>query len=273
MDQDARTVQDLEVITRELAKTKLDSLSSTDLIDTPKSVSTLVDVLYSQPTAPPSIFIDLEGVLLSRHGSISILQIFIQPENRTYLVDIYTLRDKAFLTPGACDNTLKDLLETDTIPKVFFDVRNDSDAMFSHFQVRLAGIQDLQLMELATRRFNRKFVNGLSKCIENDCPMTPDERSHWKEVKERGVKMFAPEKGGSYEVFNKRPLPRDIWIYCVQDVQFLPRLWSHYNARMSKTWRSRVAEASRERVITSQAPTYNGKGRQKALAPQGWAYY
>jgi exonuclease 3'-5' domain-containing protein 1 len=59
------------------------------------------------------------------------------------LVDIYTLGDKAFPTIGAGGRTLKGILESDSIPKVFFDVRNDSDALFSHFQIRLAGIHDL----------------------------------------------------------------------------------------------------------------------------------
>ncbi|KAK8869150.1 3' 5' exonuclease [Apiospora arundinis] len=264
----------VEAITEVLAKTELGDVPQTGLINTPAAIAALVDNLYDQPTTSPSLFLDLEGVNLSRHGSISILQIFVRPQNRTYLVDVHTLGNRAFSTPGkACKETLKGLLESDTIPKVFFDVRNDSDALFGNFQVDLAGIQDLQLMELATRAFNRRHINGLSRCIERDCPMTSGERHDWNHIKEQGVKLFAPEKGGSYEVFNERPLPEKVRLYCVQDVQFLPRLWSYYHAKLSEKWKTRVLAASKDRVILSQTPDFNGKGKHMALAPKDWSRY
>jgi exonuclease 3'-5' domain-containing protein 1 len=56
----------------------------------------LIDVLNDFPTSPLLLYVDLEGVYLSRHGSISILQLLISPGNGTYLIDIHTLGDKAF---------------------------------------------------------------------------------------------------------------------------------------------------------------------------------
>lgn len=263
---------ELEAVTASLAGISLGSLPESGLIDTPAALAILVDILYGQPTTPPSLYIDLEGVNLSRTGTVSILQIYLLPTNRAYLVDVHTLGHQAFSTRGgATGHTLKEILESDTIPKVFFDVRNDSDALYSHFQISLAGIQDLQLMELATRRFTRRCVNGLSKCIEHDAPMVSSERMAWKATKDQGLRLFAPERGGSYEVFNERPLSEEIRRYCVQDVKFLPRLWSHYKAQMSSIWEAKVREASKDRVALSQTPAYNGKGRHMALAPMGWA--
>jgi exonuclease 3'-5' domain-containing protein 1 len=46
------------------------------------------------------------------------------------LIDIHILGGKAFSTAGASGKTLKGILESDSIPKVFFNVRNDSDARF-----------------------------------------------------------------------------------------------------------------------------------------------
>ncbi|KAJ6779705.1 hypothetical protein PWT90_07316 [Aphanocladium album] len=120
---------------------------------------------------------------------------------------------------------------------VIFDVRNDSDALYKHFNIRLAGMQDLQLMEVATRSFGRKHVNGLAKCIERDASLSPAERQRWKDCKETGVRLFAPERGGSYKVFNHRPLSKEILQYCVQDVHFMPRLWAYYNGKMTPQWR------------------------------------
>ncbi|KAK4666161.1 hypothetical protein QC763_608330 [Podospora pseudopauciseta] len=243
------------------------------LIDTATAMSALVDILNGQPITPPSLYIDLEGVNLSRHGTISILQIYVLPLRRAYLIDIHILGEKAFSTlSSTTGRTFKDILESETIPKVFFDVRNDSDALFSHFQIRLAGVQDLQLMELATRTFSRRVVCGLARCIEHDASLSASERSSWMATKERGTRLFAPERGGSYQVFNERPLNEEIRRYCVQDVHLLPRLWAHYYSKLTKAWERRVCEASRDRVALSQTPGFNGKGRHMALAPAGWSW-
>jgi exonuclease 3'-5' domain-containing protein 1 len=110
-----------------------------------------LDTLTDLPTSPSSLYVDAEGIHLSRRDSISILQLLVSPDNRTYLIDIYALGDKAFSTAGATGQTLKGILESDSIPKVFFDVHCDSDVLFRHFRINLTGIHDIQLMELATR--------------------------------------------------------------------------------------------------------------------------
>jgi len=263
--------KDLSALVDSLQKSNLDETLPTGLIDTCTAIADLIDVMAKLPTSPPSLYIDLEGVDLSRRGSISILQVHVSPDNRTYLIDIHTLGDEAFSITGASGQTLKGILESDSIPKVFFDVRNDSDALFSHFEISLAGVHDIQLMELATRTFSRRCVNGLAKCIERDMSLAMNEREAWKETKEKGRNLFAPERGGSYEVFNARPLSEDVMLYCVQDVHFMPKLWQYYNSKMTVRWAAKVQKAVRERVALSQTAKYNGKGKHMALAPLGWA--
>ena len=158
-----------------------------------------------------------------------------------------------------------------SIPKVFFDVRSDSDALYSHFGIKLAGIQDLQLMELATRSFSKKLVHGLAKCIERDAPMTDSEKNSWKVGKEKGRRLFSPAQGGSFEVWNDRPLSGEIMQYCVHDVQFLARLWSEYNRRLTSLWASRVEAEVRQRIVDSQSADFIEKGMPRTLAPAGWA--
>lgn len=243
---------------------------SPTLVDTAKALSDMVGMLQGLPTEPPSLYVDLEGVNLSRFGTISILQLHVLPTKRTYLIDIHSLRDTAFSTSADNGWTLKKVLESDIIPKVFFDVRNDSDALHSHFGIRLAGVQDLQLMELATRTFSKRTVNGLSRCIERDADLSASERISWMKTKNVGVRLFAPEKGGSYEVFNERPLRTEIMLYCAQDVQILPRLWAYYDRKLNAGWRKKMLAASEDRVKLSQTATFNGKGRHMALAPSGW---
>ncbi|KAI1765029.1 ribonuclease H-like domain-containing protein [Hypoxylon sp. FL1150] len=245
-------------------------MATTQFIDTKEAVSSMLDTLEGLPTSPPSLYMDLEGVYLSRHGSISIFQLHVLPTSQTYLIDIRTLGADAFSTPGTQGYTLKDVLESETTPKVIFDVRNDSDALFSHFQVNLKGIQDLQLMELATSPVRKQYLRGLSKCIEWDLGLGRNKVAEWKRVKENGLRLFAPERGGSYEVFNARPLSEEIKLYCSQDVAYLPRLWAHYDRKLTPRFRHSVQSATKERVAMSQTAAYNGKGKHMALAPDIW---
>ncbi|KAJ5656527.1 hypothetical protein N7507_008477 [Penicillium longicatenatum] len=239
-------------------------------VDTPTRMKELLDALVNLPVDPPSLFIDIEGVNLSRHGTISIMQIFVLPERRVFLVDIHTLKYEAFSQQGPSGITLGSVLESPSIPKVFYDVRNDSDALFAHYQIALDGIQDLQLMELATRKYSRKYVSGLGKCIERDAPMTSRERANWKHIKDTGRNLFAPELGGSYEVFNTRPLPDRMVHHCAQDVRFLPKLLGRYHQAMTPAWAAKVEREVRNRIELSQSATFNSKGRHMALGPKHW---
>lgn len=241
------------------------------IIDTTAAIAELVELLTDVPNNPPSIYVDLEGINLSRHGSISIMQIFLLPRDEVYLIDIHTLGQEAFSHPSTCGKTLKGILEDENIQKVFFDVRNDSDALYAHFSVRLAGIQDIQLLELATRRGSRRFINGLARCIERDAGLTWSEASTWKYIKDNGQRLFAPERGGSYEVFNSRPLSEAIIKYCAQDVRVLPNLWAFYNGKLAWGYKEKIEVTTRDRINVCFQAGYTGVGRHMAQSPPGWA--
>ncbi|KAF2444194.1 hypothetical protein P171DRAFT_455070 [Karstenula rhodostoma CBS 690.94] len=264
---------------------------------TPKLVSTVtelaqvLDRLNLSTTVPPHLYIDIEGVNLSRNGSISVFTLFDRTQKYVYLIDVHSLGFAAFTTHSATCATFKDsgfeaigadaaryitlktILESPEIPKVFFDVRNDSDALFAHFGIRLQGVQDLQMMELATRcRRNRERVNGLSRCLEFGLVgiLSPFQRSQVQSIKARGSALFAPEKGGSFEVFNQRPLDVTIENYCMQDVIFLPALWSLYNQKLwVPFWKFVVQHETKKRLEESQAPDYVPQGKHKTL---GWTW-
>ncbi|OBT61606.1 hypothetical protein VE03_08850 [Pseudogymnoascus sp. 23342-1-I1] len=243
------------------------------IVDTPRAIANLVDSLVGLPTTPPSLYLDIEGVSLGRHGSISIIQLLVLPTNLTYLIDIHVLGAAAFTTAGTTagggGRTLKSILEDASVPKVFFDVRNDSAALHAQFSVFLAGIHDIQLMELGTRRGgSRRLLHGLARCITSDLSLSAYEKRRWTEQKNRGRRLFAPEMGGSYEVFNVRPVGEEIALYCTQDVQFMPRLWAFYVVRLTASWRGRVRAETLRRVEESQVEGGDGaRGRDRALGP------
>ena len=69
----------------------------------------------------------------------------------------------------------------------------------------------------------RKFLNGLTKCIEQNETLGINV-SNWKLAKEREERLFKSEHGGASEILNNRPIPEEIISYCVGDVRYLPEL-------------------------------------------------
>lgn len=242
---------------------------SVTFVDSSIAVTAMIDSIVDLPNSPPSLYFDLEGIDLSRKGSISIFQLLAHPQNHVYLIDVHVLGGSAFTTPGTKGNTFQTILESGTIAKACFDVRNDSDALHFHYGITLRGIQDIQLMENASRRlgYPNKYIAGLIKCIEFDLPMTTQAKNACKAIKEKGLKLFAPEKGGSYEAFNTRPLHEDIKAYCVQDVKFLPLLWKKYWDKLDVNWKAKVDTETLARVQLSQSAGYEPHGSHKALGP------
>ncbi|MCJ1317361.1 hypothetical protein MMC15_002684 [Xylographa vitiligo] len=237
------------------------------IVDSVTSLVALLDCLENLPTQPPSLYLDLEGIRLSRYGSISILQIFVLPYYHSFLVDVHVLQADAFHISSRFGTTLKSILESKSVPKVFFDVRNDSDALFAHYQVSLDGVYDIQLWETATRSGLKKFLNGLAKCIESDVQLSAEAKQGWKTVKQRGQALFLPEHGGSYKVLNVRPMRPDIIAYCVNDVVYLPILWAIYSRKISEEWASRVQIETCNRLIISRSISYDPHSKNKALSP------
>ena len=239
------------------------------IIDTEPAVRALIDSLEHLPTQPPSLYLDIEGVKLSRHGSISIIQLFIWPKDHVFLLDVFILKAAVFCISNQSGTTLRSILESALVPKVFFDVRNDSDALFSHFQISLAGIHDVQLLEVATRSSSKDILTGLARCIEKDAQLMPEALAVWKATKHNGLLYFSPEHGGSYEVFHFRPMLQAIVDYCTQDVVYLPILWRMYTQKVSAKWMRKVQDKTCERILASQKASYEPHGRHKIFSP--WA--
>ncbi|KZL87249.1 3 -5 exonuclease [Colletotrichum incanum] len=217
------------------------------LVDSTESVLGLLEIIQTLPSDVPSLFLDLEG--------------------HVYLVDVHALQSSAFSTTTGDGTTLKTILESPTIIKVFFDVRNDSDALFHHFAVNLRGVEDVQLMENAARPGRRCFVMGLEKCIDTYAQLSPSEKLRWKAVKEAGLKLCHPKKGGSYEVFNDRPIQALIETYCINDVQHLPQLREKFWRSLNNAWREEVRVETRKRVWESQSKSYEPQSEKKKFGP------
>ncbi|KAK3616031.1 hypothetical protein LTR22_027204, partial [Elasticomyces elasticus] len=153
-----------------------------ELIDTVPVLEAFLDGLVPSQEQPLLLYVDLEGNDLSRHGTLSLVTILIESRRNVFLIDVTTLGGAAFTATGLDHRSLLDVLQSPKIVKVFFVIRNDSDTLCGVYGVRVGGVEDLQLMELASRSFNRKHVNGLAKCIERDAPISSDEKIRWWQV-------------------------------------------------------------------------------------------
>lgn len=246
-------------------------IKDTIFIDTVQGIKDLVDWVSSLETwigdLQPQLYIDLEGERLSRNGTISLMTILVYPRGGLHyprIIDIHKLGKAAFSTTGTRATSLKDILESNEILKVFFDVRNDSDALYAHYGIQMRGVLDVQLMESALRPGRRMYLSSLSKCMEG--VLSPQESQAWKACKEAGESLWKPEKGGSYNVFNERPLRKEIEAYCAGDVQHLPALYRKHRSGTVR-WMDLVKQETQKRVDESQKPGYQPEGPDRALSP------
>ncbi|QKX62540.1 uncharacterized protein TRUGW13939_09701 [Talaromyces rugulosus] len=240
----------------------------TSVVDSGSLLQSVIDEIIQLPTNVPSLFMDLEGIQLGRHGSLSIMSLYLAPKKRVYLIDIHKLGTEAISTVNSKGKSLKFILESSVILKVLFDVRHDSDALFSHYGIALDGIRDIQLMEIGTRKGPKDFLAGLSKCVEKDSTISAAEKQAWELTKSTTRRLFDPAFGGRYDIFNERPIQPMIVKYCAGDVTLLPDLFNAYNAKLcqpgNKFWELHVLEATQERIKLSQSPSFDGTSNTNA---------
>ncbi len=242
-----------------------------NMLDTPIQVVDSVDALSELlPVLGNAsvLYVDVEGVRLSRNGSISIITIYEEASETVFLIDICTIKEPAFTTTDSQGNSLKSVLESPKVAKVFFDVRNDSDALYANHGISLRAIWDVQLMELAVRRGSGGVVNSLAKCIENDAPLSIESREQWKQRKQTMVAMFNTPQDDGYKIFTERPILRDTMKYCAGDVIYLSTLFKLYGGKLTEEWRVKAQDATAaDRVKLSQSTDYDPHSSKKVFGP------
>ncbi|KAF1817815.1 uncharacterized protein K489DRAFT_328746 [Dissoconium aciculare CBS 342.82] len=211
------------------------------------SLPTLLDMLKNliAPHAKqPDLFFDLEGINLGRSGTISICTIYVRSRDTAFLVDVEALGGSAFDTKHPNGWSLRSVFECPNIAKAVFDIRNDSDALYSLFQISVSDIEDIQLMELGARKGSKKYVASLKKCVQQECP--DDVHVAWTQTKDTVTSLFDAVQGGGYEIFSKRPLEPHVLEY--------------------------LKHATTERIKLSQSVAYNGHSKSQAAGPWSEAY-
>ncbi|KAG9495807.1 hypothetical protein J7337_012365 [Fusarium musae] len=241
------------------SSTKAPSVKAGNVIS---SLTVLKGFIDSIP-ADATLYLDLEGKSLSRNGTLTIITILVHPTKVTRLIDVQTLGSAAFTTPGTNGKTIKTILEDPQISKCLWDVRNDADALWAHYKVRLAGVTDIQLLENASRITDRTYVRGLETCVENDLKLGFAELHRWTLTKRTGKSCIVGD------IFSVRPLDTLAKEYCVNDVVHLPALQVTYTKRMNSQWMKRAMDESARRVDEACSPEYKPQSEKKKLRPWG----
>lgn len=237
-------------------------------------ISTLMDLrlFLSSIDSSSTLYVDLEGQNLCRHGTLTLITILVHPQNTVAIVDVQTLGSTAFTTPSTYPTqppkTLKSILEDPAIPKYLWDVRNDADALKALYDVGIAGVHDIQLLENATRYGSKTYLRGLNASVQRDLDLSYAEVSRWTKTKQQGA---AQMDSAAASIFSVRPLAPETVSYCVGDVEHLPRLWDTYMRRNSCTAArlNKVRQESANRVRQAHAAGYQPNGEDKKLGPWG----
>jgi exonuclease 3'-5' domain-containing protein 1 len=214
---------------------------------------------------PPSstLYVDLEGNSLSRHGTIFLITILVYPQRIIRLIDVLVLGKLAFTTASSNGKTLKSIFEDLDVLKCVWDVRNDADVLWALYHVKLAGVTDIQLLENASRASDKQYVRGLDKSVQFDLKLEFKETNCWIQTK-KDMKSLMPTN-----VFATRPIDTKTAQYCVNDVIHLPALHDLYLKRIRGDWLSKAMEESTRRVADAYSPGYDPQSPTKKLGPWG----
>ena len=173
--------------------------------------------------------VDCEGVSLSRKGALTIIT--VATEEKAYIFDVLKL-GRAVFSSG-----LGEILEDKSRKKLMFDCREDSDALWHQFNVKLTGVLDLQLLEIIYRPQNATVyrpssskhvrrsqrtdevvsIFGFARCLElyvKDGDLI--------QMKNKGKQAF--QRAGM-ETWKKRPLSEELKQYCIVDTMGMFRLY------------------------------------------------
>ncbi|EWZ78753.1 hypothetical protein BFJ63_vAg14362 [Fusarium oxysporum f. sp. narcissi] len=209
--------------------------------------------LNELPTKSPSIYLDASGI---GNDGLNDLHLLVPPTNTLYLINARRLGDTAFSAVGHSEMSLRLILKLKDIPKVGFDIRDISRLLFRQFNISLAGIYDLQLMELASRKEGQsmKFLSGLAKCIDQDIPNSNDKKIRW----------LNPEDIINLHLYNTLGhVPNS----SMKRVEMFPTLWSVYKRKLTSpknaVWLHLAQQESEQRVYDSKKNAGSHPERQR----------
>eukprot|EP00929_Paragymnodinium_shiwhaense_P003054 TRINITY_DN103457_c0_g1_i1.p1 TRINITY_DN103457_c0_g1~~TRINITY_DN103457_c0_g1_i1.p1 ORF type:complete len:388 (+),score=34.15 TRINITY_DN103457_c0_g1_i1:56-1219(+) len=223
------------------------------IVDTIPAVQDVIkDLLLEDEVA-----VGVEGAHLCRDGGISLILICPKTQmdqQATYLFDITTLKDAAF------EYGLQDLLESKSVRKVIFDGRSANDALYHKWGFKMLNVYSLQVLhafKFIDQAGKNDYIVSFRKCLELTGVVR--DRAAQEAIINRGKNLYAPERGGSYEMWDVRPLHPDLVQYCAASVKHLLPVHNY--------WRDQaldhiVEQRGQERIAMAIESKTPAKGHQ-----------
>lgn len=227
-------------------------------VNTRAMVKSMLDALPTFPSVVPLLSIDLEGLNLGKQGSRTyLMQIYDSHSEHLYIVDLLHTGLRTFDFPASNGKTtLRTIMQSTKVPKLFCDVRADSRALFKKCRIRFAGIKDVQNIEIASRRdpMRRQRRAGLSALIHRHADLSDEEMDQAREYKESGRRIC---QQWGYVQFSVRPLRGDLAVYAGNDVLYLPRIYSKLISEMSQERLSSADMETEKSIRWTHNPEYD----------------
>ena len=227
----------------------------TTFVDTVNGIMQLIDI--GLPAGTSLLYVDVQGRKPACQNSISLMTILPAQSNTIYIVDVDNLGDNVFTIPGSGGRTMRSILESSDVTKVFFSMQN-SRQLYADYRICLQGAEDIHIMENAyrfmTNTMGNTTPNFIVECVQKDLTnstlvLVP---TFCQQVFRVSNLLSDPQYGGSYDVLFRRPLHPDITIYCSFVVIGLRELRNKYWGRLTTDLRTKVNETTQRRVELTQ---------------------
>ncbi|KAK2776306.1 hypothetical protein FQN52_003497 [Onygenales sp. PD_12] len=219
----------------------------TTIISSTTDLQSLLSKIPALPTSPPSLYVSIvgNGSYYGQPGErFGFLCLYIPPHNKIYLIDIQQLGEGVFTitaptntapTPddesgNTTSTSLKAILESPTIPKVFGSITSECRALDWRFGVSVAGVHATFILQWAASRYTC-FNIGLSECVARHAPAPVANEYLYLHLREEAA--YRAIKGSGDVPIKQRPLHEDIFLGLVNTLIPLPVLFRVYTDMLS----------------------------------------
>lgn len=191
------------------------------------------------------------------HGPLTILQIRHFKLKHTFLFDVKKLGAGMFDVVGEKGQSIRGVLESEEHHKVWWDLRQDQAVLKGQFDITMANVTDLQLVECAVRPRYRENVYGLNSTIRGWALeiMTSSEQERF-ERKNRQAQRFKNDHG--FQALERDEIADIMWEYAAADVHYMDGLCNLFMPRMTTLMKHLVSVETNNRLQQSLSPNMPG---------------